>query len=209
MSREILSEIQERILTSFPDDILTIQTVLNEVVVWIQPPAIVKLLTFLRDDPTCQFEVLVDVTCVDYPEQNLRFELVYNLLSIQNNERIRVKLNTDEENTVSSVSMVFSSANWYEREIWDLFGVSFSEHNDLRRLLSDYTFEGHPLRKDFPLTGYVEVRYDETEKRVVYEPVKLPQEFRDFNFLSPWEGMTTVMLPSEEEKQEKDKDKQT
>ena len=150
---------------------------------------IAKLLVFLRDDVNCQFKQLMDICGVDYPERPQRFEVVYNLLSLVHNNRVTVKVMLDDNSSIPSVSKVFSSADWWEREIWDLFGIFFSSHPDLRRILTDYGFDGHPLRKDFPLTGYVEVRYDDAQKRVVYEPVKLTQEYRDFDFLSPWEGM--------------------
>ncbi len=140
--------------------------------------------------------MVLDVTAVDYPQRDERFEVVYHLLSLKHNQRIRVKLAAGEETPVPSVTEVFNSANWLEREAWDMYGIYFSGHPDLRRLLTDYGFEGHPLRKDFPLTGYVEVRYDEDQKRVVYEPVKLSQEFRSFDFMSPWEGM--LQLPGDE-----------
>lgn len=158
---------------------------------------VVRLLTLLRDDPECDFRQLVDITSVDWPARELRFDVVYHLLSHRQNHRVRVTLGTNEDAPVPSVSGVFSSATWYEREVWDMYGVFFSDHPDLRRMLSDYGFEGHPLRKDFPLTGHVEVRYDEAQKRVVYEPVKLTQEFRSFDFLSPWEGARQV-LPGDE-----------
>jgi len=158
--------------------------------------SLLKVLTLLRDDQNCQFKQLVDVTAVDRPEQPERLEVVYNLLSLKLNHRIRVKLTTDERTPVDSAGGVFSSAIWLEREAWDMFGVFFSGHPDLRRILTDYGFEGHPLRKDFPLTGFKEVRYDPEQKRVVYEPVKLPQEFRQFDFVSPWEGM--LRLPGDE-----------
>ena len=158
---------------------------------------IIRVLKFLRDDASCQFKSLMDVCGVDYPEQEKRFEVNYNLLSYKHNQRIRIKVRTDEDTPVPSVSTVFPTASWFERECWDMYGVFFSEHPDLRRLLTDYGFEGHPLRKDFPLTGYVEVRYDDEQKRVVYEPVKLTQAFRSFDFLSPWEGMTRE-LPGDE-----------
>ena len=160
--------------------------------------SLIKLMTFLRDDSNCQFKVLVDVTAVDFPERDERFEVVYNLLSVSINQRIRIKVTTDETTPVPSVTPVFSTAAWFEREVWDLYGVLFTDHPDLRRLLTDYGFQGHPLRKDFPLTGYVEVRYDAEQKRVVYEPVKLTQEFRTFDFISPWEGMTIDRLPGDE-----------
>ena len=150
--------------------------------------SIVKVVTFLRDDTGCLFKQLVDVCGVDWPGRELRFDVVYHLLSMKHNQRVRVKVAADEETLVPSVTGVFSSAGWFEREVWDMYGVMFSGHPDLRRILTDYGFEGHPLRKDFPLTGYVEMRYDDESKRVVYEPVKLTQDFRSFDFLSPWEG---------------------
>jgi NADH-quinone oxidoreductase subunit C len=159
--------------------------------------AVIRVLSFLRDDPRCRFTVLCDICGVDYPDRPLRFEVVYNLLSMSLNQRVRIKIETDEETPVPSAVGVFSSAGWWEREAWDLYGIYFSDHPDLRRILTDYGFDGHPLRKDFPLTGYVELRYDEDQKRVVYEPVKLKQEFRSFDFLSPWEGMDRV-LPGDE-----------
>lgn len=156
------------------------------------------LLTFLRDDSALQYRQLMDVCGVDFPERPERFDVVYHLLSPRFNRRVRVKVSTDENHPVPSAVPIFSSAGWFEREAWDLFGILFSDHPDLRRILTDYGFEGHPLRKDFPLTGYVEVRYDDEQKRVVYEPVKLTQDFRSFDFLSPWEGMTTTVLPGDE-----------
>jgi NADH-quinone oxidoreductase subunit C len=145
--------------------------------------------------------MLVDVTAADYPEREERFEIVYNLLSLSHNQRIRLKTSTDENTPVPSVVGLFSAAGWFEREVWDMFGVFFTDHPDLRRLLTDYGFEGHPLRKDFPLTGYVEVRYDDEQKRVVYEPVKLTQDFRSFDFMSPWEGAKYI-LPGDEKAEE-------
>jgi len=176
----------------------------DEICITTQRASLVKLLTFLRDDSNCQFKVLVDVTAVDYPERDERFEVVYNLLSVALNQRIRIKVTTDETAPVPSVTSVFSTAGWFEREVWDLFGVLFTDHPDLRRLLTDYGFQGHPLRKDFPLTGYVELRYDAEQKRVVYEPVKLTQEFRTFDFISPWEGMTIDRLPGDEKATEEE-----
>ena len=162
-----------------------------------RPPAVLKVLSFLRDDSQCLFKGLMDLCGVDYPQREERFEVVYNLLSIRQNLRIRLKVPTDESTPVPSATGLFSSAGWLEREAWDMYGIYFSDHPDLRRLLTDYGFEGHPMRKDFPLTGYVEVRYDDAQKRVVYEPVKLTQEFRNFDFLSPWEGAQAV-LPGDE-----------
>jgi NADH-quinone oxidoreductase subunit C len=163
----------------------------------VQREALPRVLQFLRDDPKCAFTVLCDICGVDYPDRPLRFEVVYNLLSMRHNQRIRLKVSTDEEQPVPSAVGLFSSAGWWEREAWDLFGIYFADNPDLRRILTDYGFEGHPLRKDFPLTGYVEVRYDEDQKAVVYEPVRLQQEFRNFDFLSPWEGMDKI-LPGDE-----------
>jgi NADH-quinone oxidoreductase subunit C len=198
---EPLKELGDQVAAALPGDVIRSEIVRGELILWAERPAIVRVLTFLRDDPRMLFKQLVDLCGVDYPHRIERFEVVYNLLSLKHNRRIRVKVATDENEPVPSVTGVFSSANWYERETWDLFGVYFSDHPDLRRLLTDYGFEGHPLRKDFPLTGYVEVRYDEDQKRVVYEPVKLKQEFRSFDFLSPWEGMTQV-LPGDEKAKE-------
>lgn len=159
---------------------------------------IIKVLQFLRDDALCEFKVLVDVLGVDFPERPERFEVVYNLLSLSRNQRVRVKVATDEDKPVPTVTGLYSAAGWFEREVWDMYGVYFSGHPDLRRILTDYGFDGHPQRKDFPLTGYVELRWDDEQKRVVYEPVKLTQDFRTFDFVSPWEGMTNVQLPGDE-----------
>jgi NADH-quinone oxidoreductase subunit C len=158
---------------------------------------VVKVMTFLRDDPRCQFISFIDVTAVDWPAREKRFDVVYHLLSPKRNQRVRVKIETDEATPVASIVGVFPGADWFERETYDLYGVLFVGHPDMRRLLTDYGFEGHPLRKDFPLTGFVEVRWDDEVKRVVYSPVRLAQEFRDFDFLSPWEG-TDYVLPGDE-----------
>jgi NADH-quinone oxidoreductase subunit C len=194
---EPLREFGDQIAAALPGDAIRTELVRDELILWAERASIVRVLTYLRDDPRLLFKVLVDLCGVDYPDRPERFEVVYNLLSLKHNRRIRVKVATDEAEPVPSVVGVFSAANWYEREAWDLFGIYFSDHPDLRRLLTDYGFEGHPMRKDFPLTGYVEVRYDEDQKRVVYEPVKLKQEFRSFDFLSPWEGMSHI-LPGDE-----------
>ncbi len=169
----------------------------GELTLSIEAGKIGETLTMLRDDPKCQFEVLIDICGVDYPEREKRFEVVYHLLSPRLNQRIRVKISADETTPVASVIDIFPAANWYEREAYDMYGILFSGHPDLRRLLTDYGFQGYPLRKDFPLTGYVEVRYDDEMKRVVYEPVKLTQEFRSFDFESPWEGIRDA-LPGDE-----------
>ncbi|MEQ8369414.1 MAG: NADH-quinone oxidoreductase subunit C [Alphaproteobacteria bacterium] len=161
-----------------------------EAVLVVRREAIADVLRILRDDSNLKMQQLMDVCAVDWPERPERFEVVYNLLSLRNNQRLRVKLTTDETVPVPSVTAVHPSAGWWEREVWDLYGVFFSDHPDLRRILTDYGFEGHPMRKDFPLSGFVQVRYDDSQKRVVTEPVKLVQAYRNFDFLSPWEGMT-------------------
>jgi NADH-quinone oxidoreductase subunit C len=153
---------------------------------------------FLRDDKKCAFQEMIDITAVDYPDRSPRFEMVYHFLSLTHNHRIRVKAHVDEEAAVPSIVDLYPAANWFEREVFDMYGIAFSDHPDLRRILTDYGFDGHPLRKDFPLTGFVELRYDQQQKRCVYEPVKLTQDFRTFDFMSPWEGMTDVMLPGDE-----------
>ncbi|WP_027486177.1 NADH-quinone oxidoreductase subunit C [Allorhizobium undicola] len=158
---------------------------------------LIELVTFLRDDPKCGFINVIDVCGVDYPKRADRFDVVYHFLAPRQNQRIRVKLQTNEVTPVPSICPLFPGADWFEREAWDLYGILFTGHPDLRRILTDYGFEGHPLRKDFPLTGFVEVRYDDTAKRVIYEPVELKQEFRNFDFLSPWEG-TDYVLPGDE-----------
>ena len=158
---------------------------------------IVKVLTTLRDDPRCLFQVLIDICGVDWPARPERFDVVYHLLSPRLNQRIRIKVTTDEDTPVPSTIGVFPAANWFEREAYDMYGILFSGHPDLRRMLTDYGFRGHPLRKDFPLTGHVQVRYDDERKKVVYEPVKLTQEFRSFDFESPWEGVE-YPLPGDE-----------
>ena len=164
----------------------------------VQRDRLTEVMTFLRDAPELRFQQMMDLCGTDYPNRPERFEVVYNLLSLEFNRRIQIKVMTDEDTPVPSITPLFSSANWFEREAWDLYGIFFDGHPDLRRILTDYGFEGHPLRKDFPLTGYVEVRYDEEQKRCVYEPVSLTQDFRMFDFISPWEGVTDVQLPGDE-----------
>jgi NADH-quinone oxidoreductase subunit C len=198
MSTEALQKLGGHIEASLPGAVRSVEVLLNELVIRIERAEVVRVLTFLRDDMMCQFQQLMDITAADYPDRAERFDVIYNLLSLRHNQRIRIKLGTDEDTAVPSITGVYTVANWFEREIWDLFGVFFSDHPDLRRILTDYGFEGHPMRKDFPLTGYVEMRYDDEQKRVVYEPVKLTQDFRTFDFLSPWEGMTNVMLAGDE-----------
>jgi NADH-quinone oxidoreductase subunit C len=163
---------------------------------------LVELIEFLRDDPSCRFSSLVDITAVDLPQRVERFDVVYHFLSMYRNQRIRIKVAVREDEMVPSMHTIHPSANWFEREVFDMFGILFSGHPDLRRLLTDYGFRGHPLRKDFPTTGYVEVRYDEAQKRVVYEPVKLVQEYRQFDFMSPWEGAEYI-LPGDQKAEAK------
>ena len=181
-----------------------VEVKLGELMVTCTPDDLVKVMKLLRNDSNCRFEMLIDVCGVDYPEREKRFDVVYNLLSLKNNQRVRVKVATDEATPVPSASSLFSAAGWFERETYDLYGVWFSDHPDLRRILTDYGFEGHPLRKDFPLTGFVEVWWDDEQKRVVNRPVKLQQEFRRFDFLSPWEGGHYV-LPGDEKAEDKGK----
>ena len=168
---------------------------LGELTMTARADQIYAVLKFLRDDPRCQFTTLIDICGADYPAREKRFDVVYHLLSMQQNQRVRIKVETDEETPVPSVVGVYPCADWFEREAFDMYGILFANHPDLRRLLTDYGFQGFPLRKDFPLSGHVEVRYDPEQQRVVYEPVKLTQAFRNFDFLSPWEGMT---LPGDE-----------
>jgi len=198
MTDQALKDLAETIVAALGDDILNTEVALGELMVTVRREAIVRVLTFLRDDSRCLFQQLMDVCGADYPSRPERLEVIYNLLSLKHNRRIRLKLTTSEDVSVPSATAVFVGANWFERETWDMYGVLFADHPDLRRILTDYGFDGHPLRKDFPLTGYVEVRYDDEQKRVIYEPVKLTQDFRTFDFLSPWEGMTDVMLPGDE-----------
>jgi len=193
-----LEQLQIEVTRALGDDVVNSQIILGELEVIVPRPHVADVLTKLRDDPAIAMNQLMDICGVDFPKQPERFEVVYNLLSLKHNCRMRVKVLTDETTPVPSVVGVYSAAGWFERECWDLFGVAFSGNPDLRRILTDYGFEGHPLRKDFPLTGYVEVRYDDEQKRVVYEPVKLVQDFRNFDFMSPWEGLTDVMLPGDE-----------
>ncbi len=200
LMNQALRDLGEYIGLALADALIDSETRRGELMLRVRRESIVKVLTYLRDDQNCQFKQLMDLTAVDYPEREERFDLVYNLLSLKQNHRIRVKVSTDEATMVASATGVFSSAIWFEREVWDMYGVMFSGHPDLRRILTDYGFDGHPLRKDFPVTGYVEVRYDEDQKRVVHEPVNLPQEMRQFDFVSPWEGM--LHLPDNEKPQE-------
>lgn len=191
-----LNDLKDIISITLGDNVEGWEDCGGELAVRVKRDALVRTLTYLRDDVNCQFKQLMDICGVDYPERDDRFEVVYHLLSMSHNFRIRVKVTTSGD-PVPSVVSVFSTAGWFERECWDMFGVAFDGNPDLRRILTDYGFEGHPLRKDFPLSGFVEIRYDDEKKRVVYEPVKLTQDFRTFDFLSPWEGQPE-MLPGDE-----------
>lgn len=197
MDDTALQELAAHIELKRPDDVISTEIAFGELTVTITTQSVVGFTEFLRDDRNCLFSNLVDITAVDWPERPQRFDVVWHFLSMYRNQRIRVKTAIREEDMVPSITDIHPSANWFEREIFDMFGILFSGHPDLRRLLTDYGFRGHPLRKDFPTTGYVEVRYDEVLKRVVYEPVKLTQEYRQFDFLSPWEGAKYI-LPGDE-----------
>ncbi|MFC3630767.1 NADH-quinone oxidoreductase subunit C [Paracoccus angustae] len=194
---DALDQLAEHLKLRCGDQVLDATVAFGELTVTSTLSGIVDLIEFLRSDSSCRFSTLVDITAVDHPERPHRFDLVWHLLSMYQNHRIRVKVAIREDEIVPSMVPVFPCANWFEREVFDMFGILFSGHPDLRRILTDYGFSGYPLRKDFPTTGYVEVRYDESEKRVVYEPVRLTQEYRQFDFLSPWEGAKYV-LPGDE-----------
>jgi len=194
---EKIATLEDHVEATEGGKLIATTTRLGELTIETRRADLLELLIFLRDDQKCLFQSLVDICAVDYPEDKERFEVVYHLLSMRKNHRIRVKVRTDEDTPVPSAVRIFPAANWYEREAFDMYGVLFSDHPDMRRLLTDYGFEGYPLRKEFPLTGRVQVRYDNAEKRVVTEPVKLVQEYRNFDFLSPWEGMQAV-IPGDE-----------
>jgi NADH-quinone oxidoreductase subunit C len=200
-----LDNLGESIRTALPGAVSGHEVKHGELTITGEASQIVKIATFLRDDPACQFVSIIDVTAVDWPSRPQRFDVVYHLLSPRLNQRIRVKVMTDEETPVPSIISVFHGADWFERETFDLYGVLFTGHPDMRRILTDYGFQGHPLRKDFPLTGFVEVRWDDEEKRVRYDKVALAQEFRTFDFLSPWEG-TDYVLPGDEKAKRQGKD---
>ena len=194
---DALDQLAEHIKLRRGDEILETHVAFGELTVTASLSGLVDLIEFLRSDNSCRFSTLVDMTAVDYPERAQRFDVVWHLLSMYQNHRIRVKVAIREDEIVPSLVRIYPCANWFEREVFDMFGILFSGHPDLRRILTDYGFSGFPLRKDFPTTGYVELRYDESEKRVVYEPVRLTQEYRQFDFLSPWEG-TQYVLPGDE-----------
>lgn len=194
---DALEQLAEHIALRCPDQVLDTHLAFDELTVTSTVSGIIDLIEFLRSDGSCRFSTLVDITAVDYPQRPQRFDVVWHLLSMYQNQRLRVRVAVREDEVVPSTIRIFPCANWFEREIFDMFGILFAGHPDLRRILTDYGFSGYPLRKDFPTTGYVEVRYDESEKRVVYEPVHLTQEYRQFDFLSPWEGAKYV-LPGDE-----------
>ena len=198
---ETLNSLGEAIVEALPGAVTGFEVAFGELNIRAEASETIKVLTTLRDDSRFNFINFTDLAGADYPAREKRFDLVWHLLSPKHNHRVRVTFEADERTPVPSAISVFPAANWYEREIYDLYGVLFADHPDLRRILTDYGFEGHPLRKDFPTTGYVEVRYDDEEKRVVYEPVKLVQEFRNFDFLSPWEGADYVLPGDEKAKQ--------
>ncbi len=198
---EALQELATYIETKRPDCVLEWSVANDELTVNVAPASLVSFSEFLKTDATCRFSTMIDMTAVDYPTRDMRFDVVYHFLSMYQNHRIRIKVAIREEETVASLVDIYPAANWFEREIFDMFGILFTGHPDLRRILTDYGFRGHPLRKDFPTTGYVELRYDEEQKRVVYEPVTLVQEYRQFDFMSPWEGAQYV-LPGDEKTEE-------
>jgi NADH-quinone oxidoreductase subunit C len=199
---ERLHELGATIVRALPGAVADYSVAFGELTIRAEAKDIVRVVTFLRDDPRCQFWCIIDITTVDWPARKNRFDVVYHFLSPKQNLRVRVKVESDEVTPVPSITAAFSGADWFEREVYDLYGVLFTGHPDLRRILTDYGFEGHPLRKDFPLTGFVEVRWDDEQKRVVYDPVRLAQEFRNFDFLSPWEG-PDYRLPGDEKAEAK------
>jgi NADH-quinone oxidoreductase subunit C len=196
-----LDDLGQAIARALPESVTGYQVAKGELTITARAADIVKVVTFLRDDPGCRFFAFVDVTAVDWPQREKRFDVVYHLLSPTKNWRVRIKVEVNEKESVPSIIDVFPGANWFEREVFDLYGVPFTGHPDLRRILTDYGFSGHPLRKDFPLTGFVEVRWDDEQKRVVYDKVRLAQEYRDFDFLSPWEGPHYPLPGDEKAKQ--------
>ncbi len=188
-----LTDFATQLSAALPGAIRTHALSNGELTIDVEIGEIVRTMSFLRDDPNCEFKILVDICGVDWPKREKRFDVVYHLLSLTKNIRLRARIIAAEDEAVPSVVAVYPAANWFEREAFDMYGIPFADHPDLRRMLTDYGFSGHPLRKDFPLTGYVEVRYDDELKRVVYQPVQLVQEFRDFDFLSPWEGAPHII----------------
>lgn len=192
-----MEDLKDHIQSKLGDAVNSVDIAFGEMTINARRAEIVNVISFLRDDSLCKFASLIDICGSDYPERERRFDVVYHMLSMAHNHRVRIKVTTDEDTPVKSITPLFPNADWYEREAFDMYGIVFDEHPDLRRILTDYGFEGFPLRKDFPLSGFVEVRYDEERKSVVYEPVNLPQEYRSFDFMSPWEGAKYV-LPGDE-----------
>ena len=201
MAADTLPKLATKIAAALPGAVNGSKLAFGELTLDAAADDIVRVLTYLRDDPDCDFKVLIDVCGADWPARAKRFDVVYHLLSLTKNRRIRVKVETGETTAVPTAVSVFPAAGWYERETYDLYGVTFADHPDLRRILTDYGFAGHPLRKDFPVTGFVELRYDDDLKRVVYQPVQLVQEYRDFDFMSPWEGAPYILPGDEKAKQ--------
>ncbi|MBU6475333.1 MAG: NADH-quinone oxidoreductase subunit C [Alphaproteobacteria bacterium] len=195
---ETLKALGDHIAGARGDAVIKRDIALDELVFAVRRDAAHDFISFLKSDEKCACQQLMNLSGADYPDRAERFDVVYNLLSLTHNHRIRVVVMAGEDQAVDSVTDLYSAAGWYEREVWDLYGVPFKKHPDMRRILTDYGFEGHPLRKDFPLTGFVELRYDEEKQRIVQEPVVLTQDYRNFDFVSPWEGMTTVQLPGDE-----------
>jgi len=198
---EALKELGTHLEMKRTDCVLSWEVSNDELTVTIAPTSVVAFVEFLKSDGACQFSSLVDITAVDYPQRSKRFDVIYHFLSMYQNHRIRLRVQIREDEMIPSIIDVHPSSNWFEREIFDMFGILFTGHPDLRRILTDYGFRGHPLRKDFPTTGYTEVRYDEVQKRVVYEPVSLVQEYRQFDFMSPWEGAEYI-LPGDDKAKE-------
>ncbi len=196
---DAMNELAAHISQRLPGVVEASDVAFGELTLTVLPARLIRLVEFLKTDGTCRFTTLVDITAVDHPERSTRFDVIYHFLSMYQNHRIRLRVGQGDDQILPSINAVYPAANWFEREIFDMFGILFSGHPDLRRLLTDYGFRGHPLRKDFPTTGYTEVRYDEALKRVVYEPVKLVQEYRQFDFMSPWEGAEYI-LPGDEKK---------
>jgi len=194
---DALNELGAHIEARRPDCVLSWVVAQDELTLQASAASLVSFVEFLKSDRNCRFSTLVDITAVDYPEREARFDVVYHFLSMYENQRIRLKVAAREDDMLPSITDIHPSANWFEREVFDMFGILFKGHPDLRRILTDYGFRGHPLRKDFPTTGYTEVRYDDAEKRVVYEPANLVQEYRQFDFMSPWEGAEYI-LPGDE-----------
>ena len=188
---EALNDLEDFLQSKFSDEITSTDISYDQLTVNTNVSSLEQITSFLKLNSVCQFRTLIDITAVDYPEEEYRFQLIYHYLSMHQNIRIRIKIPVKEEEIVPSITNVFAAANWFEREVFDMYGILFGSHPDMRRLLTDYGFKGHPLRKDFPTTGYLEVRYDQEKKKVIYEPVKLNQEYRRFDFVSPWEGIET------------------